>query len=93
MSVVGQLDVGGQGSIDLRMSADVMTGMNEPGLPRPYPLCKGHSLVEGLVGVMGCDSQGVDDECVDVVAVGQLVVSDGLHVGDVGKGLSLKFEV
>ena len=86
LAVVGQLDVGGQLGVDFSVAADVVAAMDEPRLTGPYAMGKADGFVKGLVAVMGLLAKGIDNEGVTVQDVGQLVVADGLHVGDVDNG-------
>jgi hypothetical protein len=62
LTIVGHLDIGGQGGVDLSMTTNVVAGMDEPRLAGPYPTGKGNGLFERLMGVMGLLAQGVDNE-------------------------------
>ena len=86
LAVVGQLDVGRQLGVDFGMAADVVAAVDEPGLTGSYAMGKADGIVEGLVAVMGLLAKGIDNEGVTAQDVGQLVVADGLHVGDVNQG-------
>jgi len=69
------------------VEANVVTDMCEEGAAGPYPTGKGYGIVDELMGVMGTvKTEGVDDEYVNTAQQGQLVVVDGLHVGDIGEG-------
>ena len=85
LTIVGHLDVGGQGGIDLCMAANVVAGVDEPGLAGPYPTRKGNSLVEGLMGVMRLLAQGVDHQGVAALEIGNLLFGNGFHVGDISQ--------
>ena len=49
LAVVGHLYIGRQLGIDLGMSADIVTAMDEPRLAGPYPAGKGYGFVQGLM--------------------------------------------
>ena len=49
LTVVRHLDIRWQGGVDLCMTTDVVTRMDEPRLTGPYPTGKGNSIVECLV--------------------------------------------
>ena len=49
LTIIRHLDIRWQGGVDLCMTTDVVTGMNEPRLTGPYPTGKGNSIVECLV--------------------------------------------
>jgi len=65
------------------MAADVVAGMNEPRLAGTNHVGKVHSLVEGLVGVMGLLAQGVDYQGVATLNIGYFLFGNGLHIGDI----------
>ena len=67
------------------MTADVVTAMDEPRLACPYPTGKVDSVGDGLVGVVRFFTQGVDYQHIRTLDIGQFLVADGLHVGDIGQ--------
>lgn len=71
--------------VDLCMTANVVTAMDEPSLTSPYPAGKTDSIVKSLMAVMGFLAQSVDNKGVAAFDIRQFVVADGLHIGDVDK--------
>ena len=83
LTIVSHLDIGGQRGVDFCVATDVVAGMDEPRLARPYPLGKGYGLSERLMGMVGLLAQGIDHEGVAAFDIGQLLRGNGLHIGDV----------
>ena len=71
--------------VDLCMTADVMTAVDEPSLTGPYPTGKTDGIVKCLMAMMGFLAQSVDNKGVAAFDIRQFVVADGLHIGDVDK--------
>ena len=73
-------------AVHLVVQADVVAGVYEVGVVGAYAAGEGNGLVEGLVRVVWLLPQSVNYEYVGAGEVGQLLVGDGLHVGNVGQG-------
>ena len=79
LTIVGQLDVGGQLGIDFGMAADVVAGVDEPRLTGSNAAGKGDGLVDGLMGVVRLLAQGVDNEGVAALDIGYLLGVDNFQ--------------
>ena len=83
MAVVGQLDVWGQFSINLCVSAYVVAAVDKPRAASPYPAGEGYSLINGLMAVVGLLAEGIDYEHIRALDVRHLREVDGLHVSNI----------
>ena len=59
--------------------------MDEPRLACPYPFGKGHGLVERLMRMVGLLAQGIDNQGITTLNVGQFLRGNGLHISNVSQ--------
>ena len=86
LGVVGELDVGGEGTVDLFVEADVVTHVDEEGLTGTDTAGEGDGIIHQLVGVMGFDeAEGIDHEQFGTLQIRILGLLDGFHVCDIGE--------
>lgn len=72
--------------IDFSMTANVMTGVDEPSLTGSYPTGKGNGVIDGLMAVVWHFTEGIDDKHISTLKIREFSVVDGLHIGNVSKG-------